>query len=385
MNIERLLFSESSPNLGGQELQLLLQMTTLAQRGIDVRLACRPGSGIAAAAAQLGLATIATPLRMSLHPPSVVKLVRAMKAWRPDAIISHSGHDANNCALAARLLRRRPALLRVRTYLPGPPHAWTYNVLADLTLVCSQALRDELLAYPGIKPERIRVLYPGLPLARLAAEAKSPLPAHIAAWLAKHPGPLLVQAAMLRPEKGHDLLLSALPELLKKHPTLRYVIAGDGERREQLAASIQAMKLGAHVLLAGMVTPLAPLLRRATLAVMPSSYEPFGLSQCEALSLSTPVLASRVGGIPETVRHGETGLLVPPGERLAWVENIAWALDHPAEMQRMADAGRDFVAREFSIDVNVDRLLATIAAVITARNVRNERTQRSAQCDRPPP
>lgn len=371
MSIERLLYTESSPNLGGQELQALLQMTTLAGRGIEVRLACRPDSRIAAVAAELGVPTLAVPFRRSLQVRSIVALLRELRRFRPDAVICHSGHDANNCALAVRLLRPRPPLIRMRTYLPGPPHAWSYNVLADLTLTCSAALRQSLLAHPRIDAQRVRVLYPGLPLARLQADAQAPLPAHVAAWLATHPGPLLVHAAMLRPEKGHALLLSALPELLKKHPTLRYLIAGEGELQAQLAASIQAMKLGGHVFLAGMVAPLAPLYRRATLAVMPSSYEPFGLSQCEALSLETPVVASEVGGIPETVRHQETGLLVAAGERLAWVSALGWALDHPAEMQRMAAAGRERVQREFSIEASVDHLLEQLAAVIQARRRSN--------------
>lgn len=367
MSIARLLFSESSPNLGGQELQLLLQMSTLQQRGIEVRLACRPHSCIAAKAAELGLQTIATPFRMSLQPRSILILRRHLRAWRPDAVISHSGHDANNCAVALRLLPRRPPLIRMRTYLPGPPHAWTYNLLADRTLVCSQALRQALLADGRIQPERIGVLTPGLALDVLAADATAPLPAHVDAWLERHPGPLLIHAAMLRPEKGHALLISALPELLKRHPTLRYLIAGDGEQRESLAAAIQANKLSAHVFLAGMISPLAPLYRRATLAVMPSSYEPFGLAQCEALSLGTPVVASRVGGIPETVQHEQTGLLVAPGERLAWVAALNRALEHPAEMRRMAEAGRDFVCRELSIDANVDHLLAEVSALLAAR------------------
>ncbi len=366
MSISRLLFTESSPNLGGQELQLLQQMAALQARGIAVRLVARPGSRILETARERGLEVIPLPLRNSLHLPSILALRRLLAEFRPDAVISHSGHDANNVATAARLISQRPRLIRMRTYLAGPVKAYQCNWLADLTLTCSQALRQDLLANPRIHPERVRVLYPGLALARIGAEAQAPLAPQLAAWLEKHRGPLLVQAAMLRPEKGHALILSAMPELLKKHPTLRYVIAGEGELREHLAASISAMGLGAHVFLAGLVTPLAPLYSRAELLLMPSSYEPFGVSQCEALSLALPVVASRTGGIPETVQHQQTGLLVEPGDRLAWVAAVHWALEHRTEMRRWAEAGRDFVEQNFSIENNLDRLLAEIGSLTTA-------------------
>jgi len=355
---ERILFSESSPNLGGQELQLLQQMTVLMARGVAVRLACRRGSRIDEIARERHLDTVAIPFRNSLDPRSIAALVRLVRTWRPDAIVSHSGHDANNCALAARLVAARPRLIRMRTYQPGPPHAWTYNALADLTLVPSEALRNSLLAHPRIKPGRIRVLYPGIDLERIEREARAALPEAIARWLERRPGPLLVQAAMLRAEKGQALMLSVMAQLVKNHPALRYVIAGEGELRATLSSRVRELGLEEHVLIAGLISPVAPLYRRADLVLMPSSYEPLGMSQSEALSLGVPVLASRTGGIPETVEDRRTGLLVEPENVSAWIRALSWALAHPAEMRRMAAAGREFVNSRFSIATNIDSLLA---------------------------
>ena len=359
---QRILFSESSPNLGGQELQLLQQMAELQQRGLEVRLLCRATSRIASVATDRGLPTSSVPFRNSLHPPSIAAIVGIIRAWRPDAIISHSGHDANNCAIAARLCGpRRPRLIRVRTYQPGLPHAWTYNHLADLTLVPSEEVRRNLLANPRIRPERIRVLYPGLDLERLDRDAGQPVPAHIATWLAQHPGPLLVHAAMLRNEKGHAVMLDALTQLVAEFPTLRYLIAGEGELRETLAVAVRQRGLTEHVLIAGLVPGVAALYQRAALVVMPSLVEPLGMSQSEALALGVPVVASRTGGIPETVEDQRTGLLVTPGDAAAWVAALRWALQHPAEMRSMAQAGREFVRAHFSTPANIERLLNFIS------------------------
>ena len=248
----------------------------------------------------------------------------------------------------------------MRTYQPGVPHAWTYNRLADLTLVPSEEVRRNLLANPRIKPERICVLYPGLDLKRLEREAGQPLPAHIGEWLVQHPGLLLVHAAMLRNEKGHAVMLEALAQLIGDFPTLRYIIAGEGELREALTAAVRERGLAEHVLIAGLVPAVAALYQRADLVVMPSLVEPLGMSQSEALALGIPVVASRTGGIPETVEDGRTGLLVAPGDPAAWAAALRWALTHPAEMQTMAQAGREFVRANFSMPANIDRLLKFI-------------------------
>lgn len=363
--IHRILFSESSPNLGGQELQLLQQMMALQAHGIETRLACHPNSRIAQVAAERGLTMVPVVFRNSLHLPSLRALVRLLRAWSPEVIISHSGHDANNCAIAARLARRpRPRLIRSRTYLPGRPSAWSYNTLTDLTLTPSEEIRSQLLSNPLIRIERVRVLYPGIDVARLMQEASLPLPATLTNWLDTHPGPLLVHAAMLRHEKGHAVMLAALAELKNDFPNLRYIIAGEGKLRAALEAKVSELKLQEHVLFAGLLPHIAALYRRADLVVMPSLVEPLGMSQSEALALGVPVVASHVGGIPETILDGRTGLLVQADNVADWVTALRRALKQPEAMQRMAMAGREFVQAKFSLEANTEQLLAHIRTLL---------------------
>jgi glycosyltransferase involved in cell wall biosynthesis len=361
--IRRVLFSESSPNLGGQELQALQQMRALRERGIETLLACRAQSRIGDKAAEFGLDRFVIPFRNSLHLSSLTSAYGLMRCWRPDVVVSHSGHDANVCAIAARLLSPRPRLLRARTYQPGPSSAWTYNRLADKTIVPSELMRRLLLDNPAIRPERIQVLYPGIDFAQLDANVASPLAQELTVWLQQRPGPMLLHAAMLRHEKGHLFMLDVMSHLRVEFPDLRYVIAGEGEQRQAIADKIHQCRLQDCVFLAGTVTPLAPLMAKANLLVMPSLVEPLGMSQSEALGLRVPVVASRVGGIPETVSDKSTGLLVDPGNEDAWVAAITWALTHPDDMQRMAEAGRVFVRENFSMKSNIDSLLEIMAAL----------------------
>lgn len=98
-------------------------------------------------------------------------------------------------------------------------------------------------------------------------------------------------------------------------------------------------------------------LRLGTLVVMPSSYEPLGMSQLEALSLDVPVVASRVGGIPETITDGVTGLLAPPDDVAGWLAAIDHALSAPEKMSAMARSGNIDVRARFSLQANLDLLL----------------------------
>ena len=358
----KILFSESSPNLGGQELQILQQMSALKQRGVAVKLACRPSSGIYHAAGLRGLALEPIAFRNSLHPPSILRTRRLMQTWRPDVVVSHSGHDANVCGVAARLVRHRPRLVRVRTYQQGIPHAWSYNWLADVTLVPSQELRARILRNPRIKPTQIHILYPGVAFAEIARDAQQTLPEALTAWLAQHPGRLLVHAAMLRPEKGHLFMLDVLTQLLPKFPDLRYIVAGEGAQRAVIAHRVRELGITEHVCIAGLLQPVAPLLQRAQLVIMPSLVEPLGMAQIEALSLGVAVVASDVGGIPETVTADQTGLLVAPGVIPAWVNALSWALEHPQRMAEMAAAGRVQTLEKFSLEANITRFLKLIQA-----------------------
>lgn len=355
--VRRVLFCESSPNVGGQELQALAQAAALPARGVETLLLCRPNSRVMSVAAAHGVATLPIPFRNSFHLPSIAGVRKVIRDFRPDALLCHSGHDANTGALAARLFARRPVLLRARTYQHGVANAWSYNTLFDRTLVPSLEMRELLLANRRIDPKRIHLLYPGMDFDAIARRSQEALPEAASRALAELPSPLIVQAAMLRPEKGHALMLEVLAALKAEGRVAGFAIAGEGELKAQLQAQVARLGLDNQVRFLGMLDNVPALIRRAALLVVPSSYEPLGMSQIEALSLGVPVVASEVGGIPETVRHGATGVLVPAADQAAWVAAVRRALDAGDEMQAMASQGRLDVLHRFGLQTNLDQLI----------------------------
>ena len=356
-------FSDSSKNIGGQELQVLQQMRALNQAGYQALLLAKPGSAIIERAQSESLSVLEIPFRNAFHIPSIIQIWKLVKNKKPSAILSHGSHDALICALVGKFagwfrLARIP-VLRIKTYQHGYPLSFAYNYLFSKTITPSQFLREKFLVNQSINPEKIQVLYPGIDFSGLD-RATDVLPPNIQAWLKDHPGPVISHGAILRGEKGHSIILKALVEVKKSFPNVRYLIAGEGQDRSLLEAEITALNLGDNVLLTGILQKIAPLLKISDVAVLPSLIEPLGMFQIEAQYLEIPTIASDTGGIPETLLNQKTGLLVPPGDIERWAKAIIWMLSNLEIGKSMAQKGKYLVCKKFSMGANIDGLLSLL-------------------------
>jgi glycosyltransferase involved in cell wall biosynthesis len=366
-----IIFSESSMNIGGQELQALQQMCSLSQAGFQTLLLCKPRSAIAKRAKDDGVAFQEIRFRNAFHLPSFRKVIRIIRDKKPSILICHGSHDALICALAAKwatfFYSQQTAIFRIKTFQHGYPLSFSYNHLFTATLTPSTYLRSKFLINPAIDSRKIKVLYPGIDFSRLAKN-DDPLPMHLQEWLAGHPGPIIAHAAILRGEKGHSILLQALFEVKKTHPDIRYVIAGDGQEKPLLERMIGWLGLEENVFLAGILQNIAPLLKVSDIAVLPSLSEPLGMFQIEAQYLGVPTIASDAGGIPETIMHQKTGLMIKAGHVQQWTDAIVRILDHSDEAKRLAMAGREFVLAKFSLESNITQLIELIKLAVALEN-----------------
>lgn len=178
----------------------------------------------------------------------------------------------------------------------------------------------------------------------------------------------------ITPHKGIDRLIRALP-----HDVSLTVAGTSGHDPEMPEAAypdlLRRVAIGKEVSFIGRVDEieLPRLYRRAQIYVLPSVEttcygkriaisELLGLSLLEAMASGTPVIASRVGGLPEVVRHGETGLLVPPGDEVALREAINELTHDRAKARRMGEAGRELVAETFTWERCAERCIAAYGA-----------------------
>ena len=163
--------------------------------------------------------------------------------------------------------------------------------------------------------------------------------------------------------KGVPLLLDALARLAPDHPDLRLTLVGDGPDRVSLQAEAEALGLAERVQFTGLLcaAEVAEALAAHDALVLPSFAEGLPVVLMEALASRLPVVATQVAGIPELVRDGETGLLVPPGDAEALAAAIARLLADPDLCRRMGEAGRARVLAEHDIDREAARLAALFA------------------------
>ena len=159
----------------------------------------------------------------------------------------------------------------------------------------------------------------------------------------------VVFVGRLDPVKGVPLLLDAFAEVKARHPQARLTIAGDGHIRERLEA--RARSLGLQVNFPGYLDEgqVADLLATADMLVLPSFAEGLPVVLMEALAAQIPVIATQVGGVPELVQHGVSGLIVPPGDVVGLAEAIDRLLSDPALRARMGEVGRAKVLAEHDV------------------------------------
>ncbi|MBC7812043.1 MAG: glycosyltransferase family 4 protein [Burkholderiales bacterium] len=169
--------------------------------------------------------------------------------------------------------------------------------------------------------------------------------------------PILLCMGRVVEDKGFDVALDAFAELLVDFPSARLVLAGDGGVLPDLKAQAQRLGIFDKVDWPGWVDPesIPQLISDASLVLMPSRWrEPFGLVALQAAQMARPIVASRVGGIPEIVIDGQTGLLVEPDDSHALASAAASLIRDPAAAERIGSAGRARAESVFSFERMVD-------------------------------
>jgi len=184
--------------------------------------------------------------------------------------------------------------------------------------------------------------------------------------LALEPPHVLAYGRLVR-EKGFDLFLDAASRLRSVNPEWRYTLAGDGLEKDALQQQAERLGLSDVVHFPGWVAPqgIPGLLDSCSLVVVPSRWqEPFGLTALQAMQRARPVVTTQVGGLPEVVAHGETGLVVPPDNSAALADAINELISDPPRLQALGTAARARAKSTFSWSSCVDAYEAVYAGVM---------------------
>ena len=283
----------------------------------------------------------ALELPLGRRPRLVLRLARLFRRARINVVHTHSSGPLIYAVPAARLAGVR-AIVHTRHH-GQDPHSSARAVAACRVLsrwidrvVCVSNDGIALAAGEGIAPRKLGAIWNGIDTARFTPTGPQP------------DGPAVV-VARLSPEKDIATLIRAMAIVVREAPEFHLEVAGDGRCLSDLKARATALHLDAHVRFLGQVHDVPALLARARMLVLPSLMEGISLTLLEAMAQGLPVVATAVGGNPEVVVAGETGLLVPPQspDKLAQALLRLWR--DPEASRRMGLAGRRRAERCFDV------------------------------------
>lgn len=362
----KIMHVEAGMHLYGGAQQVLYLMEGLRARGCGNLLVCPPGSAIAQAARAAGHPVTELPLRGDADFGFVPRLYALLRREGPDLVHLHSRRGADVLGGVAARLAGIPCVLSRRVDNPEAA-AWArvkYR-LYDRVITISEGIRRVLLD-AGVTPERVVCVPSAVDPAPYAHGCER-------GWFLSEFGlppeaRVLGMIAQLIPRKGHRHLLAALPRVLQRHPDVHVLCLGQGPLHDELAARIAQAPYRGRVQLAGFRTDLARLLPCLYGVVHPAEMEGLGVSLLQAAAAGVPVVASCVGGIPEAVRDGVNGLLVPPADVDALARALERLLADPALAAEYGRRGRLLVHEEFSIDRMVEGNRSVYAGVLGARH-----------------
>jgi len=239
---------------------------------------------------------------------------------------------------------------------------WEATYVANRVICVSGALRDETARIYDVPLDKMHVVYNGVDLRKFNVRVNRQ--AVRRSCYVGRGDPLVLFAGRLARQKGPDLLMEAIPELLHEHPLAKFVFAGDGDMRHTLESDAHATSVAYATRFLGYRTgsDLIGLFKTVDVVCVPSRNEPFGIVILEAWSASKPVVATRSGGPGEFIRNGETGLTVT-AEPGAIGAALASTLADAPYARRLGTAGRQEAESRFSWDT-IARETETIYAQV---------------------
>jgi glycosyltransferase involved in cell wall biosynthesis len=366
-------------NVGGPAIQAITLTRLLEARGYRTRLvrgAESPTEGsMDYLAAELGVVpTLVASMRRDPGPRDLEALVRLIAILRTDrpAIVHTHAAKAGTLGRVATLLafprpHSRPVLVHtfhghsLTGYFSGRT-AGLYRRIerrlarrTDLLIAVSREVRDDLVALGVAERDRFKVVPLGFELSAFTdderrAERRAAVRGQ---WGVAPEAELVTLVSRLVPIKRVDRFLRVARRLADR-PGIRFAIVGDGELRDELAASPDARALGDRLIWAGFRRDMPDVCFASDVVLLTSDNEGTPVSLIEAQAAAVPVVGTDVGGVRSAVLHGKTGLLAAPDDDRALAEATAQLLDDPPLASKFGGAGREHAVSSFAVERLVD-------------------------------
>jgi glycosyltransferase involved in cell wall biosynthesis len=344
-----------SLDVGGLERNVVNQVRQGQKLGQKVSVVCLDRPGVLAPRVEaMGATVVALDRPPGLRPGMVFRTRKALAALQPDVVHTHQIATLLYGAAAARLLRvplvvhtehtRELYTTRLRTRLLGRIGAKSCDVFYCLTEDMAKQVRDTAVA----PARKVRVMQNGIDIAHFTETVGDRVAVRESLGVPPD-APLIGTVGRLNEVKRQDVLIRAFGRLRQQFGNAHLVLVGEGPARAELEKLVADLDLGAFVHFAGYQPSSGPYLNAMDVFSMTSRSEGMPQSMLEASVVGVPVVASRVGGIPELVQDGRTGILFDFGDEVALAAAWTKLLTDRDYARTLADAANQRVRQTFSV------------------------------------
>jgi glycosyltransferase involved in cell wall biosynthesis len=354
-----IIFLTTGLNYGGAETQLYQLAIRLKARGWSTKvISMLPPEAYVKELTEAGISVLSLNMRRGIADPrAIFKLATILRYERPQILHAHMVH-ANLLARTSRLLVHMPVVICTAHSVDegGKLREIAYRLtdpLCDLTTQVSQAGLARYVQVGAVPPRKIRFVPNGIELehfnlmpgGRERLRADLGLPESFI-WLA---------VGRFEKAKDYPVLLQAFAQVQQQQPEVRLYIVGQGTLKQNMVELADALKISQAVQFLGIRRDVANLMRAADGYVMSSAWEGLPMVLLEASASGLPIVATRVGGIPEIVIDGQTGFLVPPQNPPALAQAMLKMMALPTGVrQAMGIQGRIYTQEHYGFDKILD-------------------------------
>ncbi|MFZ5806398.1 MAG: glycosyltransferase family 4 protein [Verrucomicrobiota bacterium] len=362
--------TESSKEWGGQEIRVFIEMQAMRLRGYRMFLAAPKNSEIYRRCQKADFPVFAFSDSRLLFPWSIFRLKNFFRKENVRIVNTHSSRDSWIAGLAARWAKV-PLILRTRHIDVKYPNRFlsrvVYRDLPHHIITTSQKIASNLANDLKLPSERITCIPTGIDLIKFDSNITSTLRQELNIYGNEK---LVGMVSVIRSWKGHEYFIEAAHKISQQRTDVRFVIVGGGPMKEFIVDKIQSQNLDGVIQMLGHREDIAEVLAGLDVIVLPS-YAHEGVPQIllQALAMNKPIVASRIGGIPEIIHHGENGLLVEPQNSdslaeamLQYIDDIQWA-------RRLAHKGRAQIQQTHTIELMCQALEKLYAKYLRVANL----------------
>jgi glycosyltransferase involved in cell wall biosynthesis len=350
---------ESSPTWGGQEERLVRESVWLQKGGHRVLVVCRKSAPLAARAAAAGLEVRQISMSMNFDPLGTLALGQLVNREQPDLLHTRTARDAWLAlpwhAAGRTVVRSRHSELSRHT---GRRRGLIYRRGCRRIIAAAACIAESLQQLCGVPRARIDVIGESVDLQEFHPGDGSAVRREFGIEPA---APLFGIVAAVRGGKGHIVFLEAAREVLRVRPDARFLLVGDASGAGENATLVRGF-LAAHgpeFIAAGFRRDVPAVMRALDCLVVPSFREAQTMVIPQAFATGKPVIGASTGGIPELVRDGVNGLLVPPRDPASLAQAMLRLASAPEQASAMGSAGLDLARRELVFEGKMGLVMQT--------------------------